>query len=65
MSEIKGQLLGIILTIMVFGGVSAVVAAVYDKTTSKIERYAENVENDAATEVDFSIPTTGNGLLHY
>ena len=64
MGEIKGQLLGIILTIMVFGGVSAVVATVYNTTADKVTRYAENVENDAAIEIDYSIPSN-NGLLHY
>ena len=62
MSEIKGQLLGIILTIMVFGGVSATVAAVYSVSANKVANYADGVETNAAGEVDYTIPS---GLLHY
>ena len=59
MSEIKGQLLGIILTLMVFGGVSATVAHVYATTAGKVSDYAENVDEAAADEVAFDIPSSG------
>ena len=65
MSEIKGQLLGIILTLMVFGGVSAAVATVYSVTSRKVERYAENIDHNAGIEIDFDFPPTTSGLLHY
>ena len=48
MSEIKGQLLGIILTLMVFGGVAATVAKIYADSASKVTNYADNIEGDAA-----------------
>ena len=65
MSEIKGQLLGIILTLMVFGGVSAAVAAVYAVSAQKVANYSENVETNAGNEVDYDFPQTTSGLLHY
>ena len=66
MSEIKGQLLGIILTIMVFGGVSAAVATVYSVSATKVARYAEKIEKNAGDEIDFDWPPTTTGvLLHY
>ena len=37
MSEIKGQLLGIILVLMVFGAVSAAMVVVFNKLTKSVE----------------------------
>ena len=74
MSEIKGQLLGIILTIMVFAAVSVVVAKVYANTAAKVTDYSASVEGPAADEVGYEIPTndqyappgmTAQGLLHF
>ena len=65
MSEIKGQLLGIILTLMVFGGVSAAVATVYAVSAQKVANYSENVEINAGNEVDYDFPPTTSGLLHF
>lgn len=62
MSEIKGQLLGIILTLMVFGGLSATIAAVYSKTASKVEDYAKDVEVLAADEVAYEIPNDNSSV---
>lgn len=59
MSEIKGQLLGIILTLMVFAAVSVTVAAVYKQSASKVTQRSENIEDAIDTEL------TANGLLHY
>ena len=56
MSEIKGQLLGIILTLMVFGAVSITVAHLYGATASKVTNYGTNVEENAADEVGYTIP---------
>ena len=67
MSEIKGQLLGIILTLMVFGGVAATVAKVYSDSASKVTNYADNIEGDAADEVGYSTAdhTPQSPILHY
>lgn len=62
MSEIKGQLLGIILTLMVFGATSVIVAHVYATSASKVNDYAHNVEQLAGDEVGFDIPTS-NGAF--
>lgn len=59
MSEIKGQLLGIILTLMVFAAVSVTVAAVYKQSAGKVTQRSENIEDAIDTEL------TANGLLHY
>ena len=59
MSEIKGQLLGIILTLMVFAAVSVTIAAVYKNAADKVTEKANNIENGAQTELESS------GLLHY
>ncbi len=51
MSEIKGQLLGIILTLMVFAAVSVTVASLYNSTAEKVTTYGTNVESGAAAEM--------------
>ena len=63
MSEIKGQLLGIILTLMVFGGVSATIAHVYAQSASKVTDYAQDVEEPAADEVAFNIPNSNGAVV--
>ena len=66
MSEIKGQLLGIILTLMVFGGVAATVAKIYADSASKVTNYADNIEVDAADEVGYStVDHTPFPILNY
>ena len=59
MSEIKGQLLGIILTLMVFGGVSVTVAHVYAASAAKVTDYSDSLEEPAADEIGYNIPTSG------
>ncbi len=59
MSEIKGQLLGIILTLMVFGAISVTIAHVYVTSAGKISTYSNDLEMPAADEVGYSIPTNG------
>ena len=63
MSEIKGQLLGIILTVMVFGAISVVIANVYNKTAGKAQLYSMHIEENSADELGYDIPTTPSGLL--
>ena len=68
MSEIKGQLLGIILTLVVFGGVAATVASIYADSATKVTNYANNIEGDAADEVEYSISDhtpDPNPILHW
>lgn len=59
MSEIKGQLLGIILTLMVFGAVSGIVAHLYKQTANKVTNYGETIDEPAADEVGFDINSSG------
>lgn len=59
MSEIKGQLLGIILTLMVFAGVSVTVANLYSRTAGKVSQYGEKIEEPAADEVAFDVQQNG------
>ena len=63
MSEIKGQLLGIILTLMVFAAVSVTIAAVYKTTAGKVTQKASNIENGAQTELNGN--SQQGGLLSY
>lgn len=53
MSEIKGQLLGIILTLLVFGSVSIVIARVFANTAGRVNDYSTNVEYEAAGEMGY------------
>lgn len=55
MSEIKGQLLGIILTISIFGVVLAAMVASFGKMS---DRVGERVEEIATTEVTYT-PDSG------
>ena len=60
MSEIKGQLLGIILTLMVFAAVSVTVASLYNATAEKVTTYGTNVEIPAAEEVHLDVGNSAN-----
>jgi len=65
MSEIKGQLLGIILTLMVFGAVSVTIAHVYADSAAKVTNYSKDVEEHAADEVGFEVPNAAFPGLSY
>ncbi len=56
MSEIKGQLLGIILTLIVFGAISIVLANVYSSSATKVSLFSEHIETGAVDEIGFSVP---------
>ena len=62
MSEIKGQLLGIVLTIAVFGVVLGVMVTAFQKVSKAVENQATSAINNAI-EVDDDAP--GGGQLHY
>ena len=65
MSEIKGQLLGIILTLMVFGAVSVTVAHVYADSAAKVTDYGSSIEQPAADEAGYTIPSAAFPGLSY
>ena len=46
MSEIKGQLLGIILVLVIFGSVSAVIASLFNATKDEIATRTETIVSD-------------------
>lgn len=54
MSEIKGQLLGIILVLMVFGAVSVGLATVFKKTTDTVVEKANTITDG----IDTALSTT-------
>lgn len=60
MSEIKGQLLGIILVLSIFLTVSVALTAIFTNMT-------KSVENKVSEVVDFdnSSQSSSQGLLHY
>ena len=47
MSEIKGQLLGIILVLVIFGGVSIALANVFKNTADQVAEKSEDLGKDA------------------
>ena len=49
MSEVKGQLLGIALVLMVFGAVSGVIASIFTNLKTTVKNKADTVLNDANT----------------
>ena len=52
MSEIKGQLLGIILVLVVFGAISVTMATVFKNTGTKISQKANDPAGDAETVIN-------------
>ena len=51
MSEIKGQLLGIILVLVIFGGISLSLATVFSNTADQISEKSEDLGKDASAIV--------------
>lgn len=52
MSELKGQLLGIILVILVFGGISVMLANAFKTTAGRISQDADVVFDDASIALE-------------
>ena len=48
MSEIKGQLLGIILVLMIFGAVSTAMVLVFNKLTKNVEDQVNEITNSSS-----------------
>ena len=63
MSEIKGQLLGIILVLVVFGAISVTMATVFKKTGAQIAEKADDPAADAETVINAA--PAPSGLLTY
>jgi uncharacterized protein involved in cysteine biosynthesis len=57
MSEIKGQLLGVLLVLMLFGTVAGVLVSVFNQLTQKVE--------DKVTQVGEDLDVISPKLLHY
>ena len=50
MSEIKGQLLGIILVLMVFGAVSAAMMVVFTNLTKSVEEKVDEIIDSSSSK---------------
>lgn len=64
MSEIKGQLLGIVMVLLIFGTVSGVVAGVFAKLKNTISSQSENMITDVQGDLN-STSDFANDLLHF
>ncbi len=60
MSEIKGQLLGILLVLSIFATISGALATVYSRMTTSISNQVSEL-----TATDAPQNVTPSGLLHY
>ena len=58
MSEIKGQVLGIILVLVLFGVISGALTVAFGHYRDKINEEVENT-------IDPTIPAPSNGYFHY
>ena len=47
MSEIKGQLLGIVLVLMIFGAISAAMVAIFNTLTTSIQNDVNEIANSS------------------
>ena len=62
MSEIKGQLLGIILVLMIFAVTSGVIATVFKKAGDSITLKSEHTFDGASSVLNYTEPTpSGSG----
>ena len=64
MSEIKGQLLGIVMVLLIFGTISGVIAGVFVKLKKTINSQSENMITDVQSDLNASSSFDGN-LLHF
>ena len=55
MSEIKGQLLGIILVLMVFGAISVAVVTIFNNLVDKTAQRAEDAVDTSSTSGAYRI----------
>ena len=59
MSEIKGQLLGVILVLVIFGGISVAMATIFKNTAGQVSSKSEDLGKEAGTVIN------SNSLLTY
>ena len=67
MSEIKGQLLGLILVLVIFGGISVAMAGVFSNVSKQVQDKSKNLGTDAA-QVFVDTPSQNTEpapLMHY
>ena len=64
MSEIKGQLLGIIMVLLIFGTVSGVVAGVFATLKNTIASKSENMVSDVQTDLNSTSAFDGELLVY-
>ena len=64
MSEIKGQLLGIVMVLLIFGTVSGVIAGVFVRLKNTINSQSQNMITDVQSDLN-STSSFNGGLLHY
>ena len=55
MSEIKGQLLGVILVLMVFGAVSAAMMVIFTNLTKSVEQQVSQITDSSSTKSAITI----------
>ena len=55
MSELKGQLLGIILVLMVFGAVSAAMVIVFNNLTKSVENQVSEIAGSSSQNSAYQI----------
>ena len=65
MSEIKGQLLGIILVLVVFGGISVAMATVFKNTATQVSNKSANLGAEAGQVFVDSGSQSSPAPLHY
>ena len=64
MSEIKGQLLGIVMVLLIFGTVSGVIAGVFVRLKNTINSQSQNMITDVQSDLNATSNSNGD-LLHY
>ena len=59
MSEIKGQLLGIVLVVAVFGAIGTILVTAFTKSANNIQKA---IEKDTDENGKVTVPTTGTSV---
>lgn len=54
MGELKGQILGLLLVIILFGAVGAVVKVVFENSTADVKRQIQNTVTEILKPMDFT-----------
>ena len=59
MSEIKGQLLGVILVLVIFGSVSVAIAQIFKNSATKMTTEANNITQEAEETLNGRVDLLG------